>query len=196
MIILDRDANHNADTYIAKSFNNLVSSYRQRAGGPLRLSVSLPPKWTANYRTAIHAVNIKTIDCTCQREQYGGRFGSKLTHIVKFLSQTVFRKSVIFYRFSFVCLNKCQTGFYVSNEITRVKGKYMAVTFLSCIVGISRGEIENLTKPLRKSFYKYLHISNRVGYILIIVRALTISYIQCLRFYFLIYINCLCVWSV
>lgn len=47
------------------------------------------------------------------------------------------------------------------------------------------GEIENLTKPLRKSFYKYLHISNRVGYILIIVRALTISYIQCLRFYFL-----------
>lgn len=58
------------------------------------------------------------------------------------------------------------------------------------------GEIENLTKPLRKSFYKYLHISNRVGYILIIVRALTISYIQCLRFYFLIYINCLCVWSV
>lgn len=58
------------------------------------------------------------------------------------------------------------------------------------------GEIENLTKPLRKSFYKYLHISNRVGYILIIVRALTISYIHCLRFYFLIYINCLCVWSV
>lgn len=47
------------------------------------------------------------------------------------------------------------------------------------------GEIENLTKPLRKSFYKYLHILNRVGYILIIVRALTISYIQCLRFYFL-----------
>lgn len=42
MIILDRDANHNADTYIAKSFNNLVSSYRQRADGPLRLSVSLP----------------------------------------------------------------------------------------------------------------------------------------------------------
>lgn len=194
MIILDRDANHNADTYIAKSFNNLVSSYRQRADGPLRLSVSLPPKWTANYRTAIHAVNIKTIGCTCQREQYGGRFGSKLTHIVKFLSQTVFRKSVIFYRFSFVCLNKCQTGFYVSNEITRVKGKYMAVTFLSCIIGM--GEIENLTKPLRKSFYKYLHISNRVGYILIIFRALTISYIQCLRFYFLIYINCLCVWSV
>lgn len=34
MIILDRDANHNADTYIAKSFNNLVSSYRQRADGP------------------------------------------------------------------------------------------------------------------------------------------------------------------
>lgn len=157
MIIPDRDANHNADTYIAKSFNNLVSSYRQGADGPLRLSVSLPPKWTANYRTAIHAVNIKTIDCTCQREQYGGRFGSKLTHIVKFLSQTVFRKSVIFYRFSFVCLNKCQTGFYVSNEITRVKGKYMAVTFLSCIVGISRSKWEK--SKIWPSLYVNLFIS-------------------------------------
>lgn len=35
------------------------------------------------------------------------------------------------------------------------------------------GEIENLTKPLLKSCYKYLHISNRFGYRLIIVRALT-----------------------
>lgn len=128
--------------YIAMIIQQFSSSYRQRADGPQRLSVSLPPKWTANYRTAIHAVNIKTIGCTCQREQYGGRFGSKLTHIVKFLSQTVFRKSVIFYRFSFVCLNKCQTGFYVSNEITRVRGKIYGGYFSSCIVGISRSKWE------------------------------------------------------